>query len=61
MHSDGSADYTIQFRPYFRLVGSWSLVMLYWIDLATDYEIVLHLFLQEVEVRPVELPYTHLE
>jgi hypothetical protein len=34
--------------------------MLYWIDLAMDYDIVLQLFLPEVEVRLVELPYTQL-
>jgi hypothetical protein len=30
--------------------------VLYWIDVAMDYEIILNLLLPKVEVRPVELP-----
>jgi hypothetical protein len=60
MHPNSGANYSIQFRPDFWLVGCQSRVVLDWMDLATDYQIVLHLLLLEVEVRPVELPYAHL-
>jgi hypothetical protein len=60
MHPYSGANYLIQFRPYFWLVGCRSRVVLDWIDLATNYETVRHLLLPEVEVRPVELPYAHL-
>jgi hypothetical protein len=60
MHPDGRAGYLVQFRPYVRLVCWRSRVVLYRIDVAVDYEIVLHQLFLEVEVRPVELPYAHL-
>jgi hypothetical protein len=33
--------------------------MLYWVDVTTNYEVVLHLFFPEVEVHPLELPNAH--
>jgi hypothetical protein len=60
MHPNSGANDTVQLRPNFQLVGCWCRVVLDWIDLATDYQIVLHLLFPEVEVRPVELPNAHL-
>ena len=59
MHSDGSAGYPVQLRPLFRRVRRRRFLVLDEIDLATDYQIVLHLLLPEVEVRPIELPKAH--
>jgi hypothetical protein len=60
MHSNDSTAYLVQLVPFFRLVCCQRVLMLYWINLATNYEIVLHLLLPEVEIRLVELPQTHL-
>jgi hypothetical protein len=61
MHPDDRAGYSVQFRPYVQvwLVCCRGRVVLYRIDVAADYEIVLHLLFPEVEVRPFELPYAH--
>jgi hypothetical protein len=60
MHPDCRMSYPIEFRPYFRLVRCRSCVVLDWIDLAVNYEVVLHLFIPEVDVRPVNLRNAHL-
>jgi hypothetical protein len=60
MHPDCRTSYTIKFCPDFRLVRRRSQVVLDWIDVAAKYEVVLHLLLPEVEVRPVELLNAHL-
>jgi hypothetical protein len=60
MHLDCRTSYTIKFRPDFRLVRRRSRVVLNWIDVAANYEVVLRLLLPKVEVRPVELPNAHL-
>jgi hypothetical protein len=57
--TDGGANYPIQFRPYFRLVGCLSRVVLDWVDLAMDYQIVLYLILPEVEVRTIMGEYNY--
>jgi hypothetical protein len=56
MHPNGSTSESVQFRPFFRLIHSQNVLVLDRVDLTTDYEIVMHLFLPEVEVRLVELP-----
>jgi hypothetical protein len=60
MYPNSGANDTAHFHPNFRLVGCHCHVVLDWIDLATDYQIVLHLLFPEVEIRPVELPNAHL-
>jgi hypothetical protein len=60
MNPNGSIGYLIQLSPIFRFVCGRNFVVLYRVDLATDYEIVQHLLLLEVQVCPIELPETDL-
>jgi hypothetical protein len=60
MYPNSGANDKLHLRPNFRLIGCRCRVVLDWIDLATDYKIVLHLLFPEAEVRTVELSNAHL-
>jgi hypothetical protein len=60
MHPDCRTSYTIDFHPYLWLVHRRGRVVFDRINVAANYEVVLHLLLLDVEVRPVELLNAHL-
>ena len=60
MHPNSGSIDSIKFRQLICLDSFWMVLCLDRIYLTLDYEIVLHQLLAEVEVRYVELPYTHL-